>query len=175
MNRINLVAVFIIILLSSCNRYYLVESPEPVKYSSSDFITYYESEYNTVFIAPYNRFLLRKKRNFGQSNYEIIYADEVGYTPSRDGFKLSRSASKKKYRKIYGASFLAYKQKSSEIKNNYFQKKKAAESSSYKAGSSESSDTYKPGTGGPVHVRGYYRKNGTYVSPHTRSAPSRRR
>jgi hypothetical protein len=22
-----------------------------------------------------------------------------------------------------------------------------------------------------VHVRGYYRKNGTYVAPHTRSAP----
>lgn len=28
--------------------------------------------------------------------------------------------------------------------------------------------------GGTVNVRGYYRKNGTYVSPHTRSAPSRR-
>ena len=28
--------------------------------------------------------------------------------------------------------------------------------------------------GGTVHVRGYYRKNGTYVSPHTRSAPRRR-
>ncbi len=24
---------------------------------------------------------------------------------------------------------------------------------------------------GPVHVRGYYRKDGTYVKPHTRSAP----
>jgi hypothetical protein len=29
--------------------------------------------------------------------------------------------------------------------------------------------------GGTVHVRGYYRKNGTYVQPHTRSAPHRRR
>jgi hypothetical protein len=28
------------------------------------------------------------------------------------------------------------------------------------------------GGGGSVHVRGYYRKNGTYVAPHTRSAPS---
>lgn len=25
----------------------------------------------------------------------------------------------------------------------------------------------------PVHVNGYYRKNGTYVRPHTRSAPTR--
>jgi tetratricopeptide (TPR) repeat protein len=31
-----------------------------------------------------------------------------------------------------------------------------------------------PGTGGPVHVRGYTRKDGTYVAPHTRSAPRRR-
>lgn len=26
---------------------------------------------------------------------------------------------------------------------------------------------------GPVHVRGYYRKDGTYVRPHTRSLPRR--
>jgi hypothetical protein len=30
------------------------------------------------------------------------------------------------------------------------------------------------GSGGPVQVRGYYRKNGTYVKPHTRKAPTRR-
>ena len=29
----------------------------------------------------------------------------------------------------------------------------------------------KPGSSGTVYVRGYYRKNGTYVQPHTRSAP----
>lgn len=29
--------------------------------------------------------------------------------------------------------------------------------------------------GGVVHVRGYYRKNGTYVRPHTRSSPRRKR
>lgn len=28
--------------------------------------------------------------------------------------------------------------------------------------------------GGTVNVKGYYRKNGTYVKPHTRSAPTRR-
>lgn len=40
-----------------------------------------------------------------------------------------------------------------------------------------STDDYSPtyGGGGTVSVRGYYRKNGTYVRPHTRSAPSRRR
>lgn len=29
-------------------------------------------------------------------------------------------------------------------------------------------------SGGTVQVKGYYRKNGTYVRPHTRSAPRRR-
>jgi hypothetical protein len=32
-----------------------------------------------------------------------------------------------------------------------------------------------PGTGGSVHVRGYYRRDGTYVRPHTRSRPGSRR
>lgn len=32
-----------------------------------------------------------------------------------------------------------------------------------------------PSTGGSVHVRGYYRKDGTYVRPHTRSRPGSRR
>lgn len=36
------------------------------------------------------------------------------------------------------------------------------------------SSAYIPSTGGSVHVRGYYRKNGTYVRPHTRRAPRRR-
>lgn len=43
----------------------------------------------------------------------------------------------------------------------------------------ESNSSYSTGTGGSVNVKGYYRKDGTYVSPHTRSAPknsgSRRR
>jgi hypothetical protein len=34
-----------------------------------------------------------------------------------------------------------------------------------------SSSTYSGG--GTVHVRGYYRKNGTYVAPYTRRAPRR--
>ncbi|MCT3704275.1 hypothetical protein HZQ89_17910 [Elizabethkingia anophelis] len=40
-------------------------------------------------------------------------------------------------------------------------------SDSYYTPSSSSS------SGGSVHVRGYYRKDGTYVSPHTRRSPRR--
>lgn len=39
--------------------------------------------------------------------------------------------------------------------------------------SSSSSDSYKPS--GVVHVKGYYRKDGTYVRPHTRSYPRRKK
>jgi hypothetical protein len=28
-----------------------------------------------------------------------------------------------------------------------------------------------PTTGGPVHVKGYFKKDGTYVKPHTRRSP----
>jgi hypothetical protein len=40
---------------------------------------------------------------------------------------------------------------------------------SYSTGSSSRSSS-----GGSVNVKGYTRKNGTYVSPHTRSSPSRK-
>lgn len=38
-----------------------------------------------------------------------------------------------------------------------------------------STGRYSSYNSGDVHVRGYYRKDGTYVSPHTRSAPHRHR
>jgi hypothetical protein len=37
------------------------------------------------------------------------------------------------------------------------------------------SSTAKSTSGKTVQVKGYYRKNGTYVKPHTRSAPKRRK
>ncbi|NMN39411.1 hypothetical protein [Pedobacter sp. SG918] len=39
--------------------------------------------------------------------------------------------------------------------------------------SSNSTSRSSTSSGGTVHVKGYTRKNGTYVSPHTRSAPRR--
>lgn len=44
-------------------------------------------------------------------------------------------------------------------------------SPSYSLPSPPSSDSYSGG--GTVHVRGYYRKDGTYVRPHTRRSPRR--
>ncbi|AWG25595.1 hypothetical protein [Flavobacterium kingsejongi] len=46
-------------------------------------------------------------------------------------------------------------------------------SSSSTSSSQTKSDT--PSAGKSVHVKGYTRKDGTYVKPHTRSSPGRRR
>ncbi|MFA7482973.1 MAG: hypothetical protein WC314_20865 [Vulcanimicrobiota bacterium] len=49
----------------------------------------------------------------------------------------------------------------------------AGSSYSTYSGGSYSSSGGSSSAGGPVHVRGYYRKDGTYVRSHTRSRPSR--
>ncbi|MDF2517926.1 MAG: hypothetical protein K0R59_3222 [Sphingobacterium sp.] len=45
---------------------------------------------------------------------------------------------------------------------------------SYLSGSSRYTPSSSTSSGGSVHVKGYYRKNGTYVRPHTRSSGRRR-
>ena len=45
---------------------------------------------------------------------------------------------------------------------------------SYSSSSYSGSSGYSGTGGGSVYVRGYYRKDGTYVRPHTRSRPTRR-
>jgi hypothetical protein len=42
------------------------------------------------------------------------------------------------------------------------------------AGAASVSESSRPTPGTDVHVKGYYRKDGTYVQPHTRSAPRRK-
>ncbi len=42
-----------------------------------------------------------------------------------------------------------------------------------RSSSSSRGGSIKSSSGGPVRVKGYYRKDGTYVAPHTRSRPRR--
>jgi len=53
---------------------------------------------------------------------------------------------------------------------NYVQKTE----SSYTSKTSSSKSSSSSSSGGTVYVKGYNRKDGTYVSPHTRSAPKRK-
>jgi endonuclease YncB( thermonuclease family) len=50
----------------------------------------------------------------------------------------------------------------------------AAETTSTSSPSSGSTSSGSSSAGKEVHVKGYYRKDGTYVRPHTRSAPKRK-
>ncbi|MFP3598797.1 hypothetical protein [Chryseobacterium sp. SIMBA_029] len=93
----------------------------------------------------------------------------VTIIPQNTQVYLSSTTNKKNYRKIkwgdysgwaYNPSYTSY--------SNYVPSTKSS-SSSYRYNSSSSS------SGGSVSVKGYTRKDGTRVSAHTRSAPSRRR
>jgi len=70
---------------------------------------------------------------------------------------------KKSYRKIKYRSYQGY------VYNPVYSGQTEVASSSYRTNSNSSSS--RPKT---VHVKGYTRKDGTYVKPHTRSAPRRK-
>lgn len=83
---------------------------------------------------------------------------------------LSSKSNSNNYKKIkwgnysgwaYNPSYTTY--------SNYTPLKTSSNSSTYNYKSNSSS------SGGSVSVKGYTRKDGTYVRPHTRSSPSRRR
>ncbi|MDR6406611.1 MULTISPECIES: hypothetical protein [Chryseobacterium] len=84
---------------------------------------------------------------------------------------LSPKANKKNYKKIKWGNYSGWAH--NPVYTTYSNYTSVGSSSgtyphNYNSRSSSSSS-------GTVHVKGYYRKSGTYVSPHTRSASSRRR
>lgn len=82
---------------------------------------------------------------------------------------ISNKANKKNYKKIKWGNYygLAYNPSYTSY---------SAYTSAESYNTSTPSYNYTPSTssGGTVHVKGYTRKDGTYVRPHTRSAPRRR-
>lgn len=98
--------------------------------------------------------------------------DLITTVPKNTEVFLSSGSNKKKYKRIkwgnysgwtYNPAFTTY--------SNYVSSKGSSSGTSayhYSSGRSTSSS-------GSVSVKGHYRKNGSYVRPHTRSAPSRRK
>lgn len=93
----------------------------------------------------------------------------VTVVPKDTQVYLSSTLNKNNYRKtkwgnysgwLYNPTYTSY--------SNYTPLTKTS-SSSYNYNSSNSSK------GGSVSVKGYHKKDGTYIRPHTRSAPSRKR
>lgn len=109
------------------------------------------------------------KNNLNSAQVESVKSGEPIYMildKSSKGFRKVKYKGKVGY--IYQPGFKSY------TKSDYQQAYSSTNTSdSLKR---EPINTYKPSSssGGTVHVRGYYRKNGTYVRPHTRSAPRRR-
>ncbi|RZL17069.1 MAG: hypothetical protein EOO89_09790 [Pedobacter sp.] len=101
------------------------------------------------------------------------YGTVSGYSPRIVTWKPLRKLSKKQLELLafttdYGYTF------DGVSTSSYRYGRLAATSTSYKPSSSYGSgSTTTKSIGGTVHVKGYTRKDGTYVRPHTRSAPRR--
>lgn len=116
------------------------------------------------------------------TNYYTVYTNEDTYfqksknneyetvlIPSGTPVYLNSSYNSKGYKKIkYRGNYYW----SSGF--NYSYTTPSYNSSSYYSSPRSSSYSSSSSSGGTVNVKGYYRKNGTYVKPHTRSAPRRR-
>ncbi|MCX8525884.1 hypothetical protein OF897_18375 [Chryseobacterium formosus] len=100
----------------------------------------------------------------GESSVTIIPKDTEVF--------LSLKADKKNFRKLKWGNYYGWANKPNYT--SYTGYSKASSYSSSPQSRSSSSYNSKSSSGGSVQVKGYTRKNGTYVSPHTRSAPRRR-
>lgn len=150
---IKLLLFFLVFIISSCSKsYYVGYSLQDVKlYSIPDTTMSYSS------VIPSNKLILIKKE-ISTNVYYVIYENKVGYIYNTNFYH------KRKYNysidgQVYGYS--TYKRKDKKIINSRYY-------------TTPSNYYYSPSKGGPVHVRGYYRKNGTYVRPYTRRSPRRR-
>jgi len=163
MRKLSLLIAWILIFLTSCTS---TRSSAPLESINNYYlcivdtvITLYKFDNGALPLVtiPVNRQIIVKDRN--QPYREVIYGEYVGYI---------------KYRRFYVENAFDAKKLPGYVYNNdhtytYVESvAKAANKSSRTNATSSSS------SGGPVRVKGYYRKNGTYVRPHTRSAPTRR-
>lgn len=77
----------------------------------------------------------------------------------------------RKYRKIKYGNYVGWTYNPNYKESSYY----SSRSNSLSTSRSSSSSNYStPSSSKTVNVKGYYRKDGTYVRPHTRSAPKRK-
>jgi hypothetical protein len=106
-----------------------------------------------------------------------VNADTILYSSGNDGSSLVYSVpsgssvyikgkKSKKYRKIKYGNYAGWAYYPNYTASSYY----SSSSSSSSSSSTRSSSNYSS-PGKTVNVKGYYRKNGTYVRPHTRSSP----
>ncbi|OAV64719.1 hypothetical protein Barb6_03132 [Bacteroidales bacterium Barb6] len=135
-----------LILFSGCSSsYYLCETTNQILVSGKD----------TIITIPKGKFVFVKNND---KNY-FSYGNTRAYAQSK-------SWTKKVKIKSSELQFLNFD--NSDLTYVFIGKKYGIENiPTY----NNSSSTYYEGSGGTVHVKGYHRKDGTYVRPYTRSAP----
>ena len=135
-----------IMMFGCSNIYYIGQTTTPINvYNTTD------TTVTTTYIIPVGSKVLTKRRT--KKFHYIIYQNHKGYTFN------PVYANYRKYDysldgELYGYTSKKYNQSNSSSGN----KTKSTYSSTSKT----------------VKVKGYTKKNGTYVSPHTRSSPSRK-
>ena len=144
-----LILLFSILIFGSCTtNYFLCETAGPVKlYTSPD-------THSTYIEIPVGKSLIStgKYKKYRKAKY----GNKRGYV-----YK-TRFLSEKKIRSLSDWEFDSETSTYKYSRFNY-----TLNNSKYKYKSKS--------TGGTVQVKGYYRKDGTYVRPHTRRAPFRKR
>lgn len=164
MKQLNLLFFAAILMLSSCttNYYLTVSDTDTPVYNTLNGIDQQTSiEAGKAFIYL-----------DGKKNTSVTYGSASGFSSQLVSWKRLKKLTKKQvdhltftpgYGYIYDGIPVALYQYGRLIKNT-------PSSGSSSSGSTTRSST---SSGGTVHVKGYTRKDGTYVSPHTRSAPRR--
>ena len=102
----------------------------------------------------------------------ILYSSEndgssVVYTVPSGSSVYIKGKNYRKYRKIKYGNYAGWAYYPNYTAPSYYS------SGSSSSSNSRSSSSYSS-PGKTVNVKGYYRKNGTYVKPHTRNAPRRK-
>ena|SRR5687767_13513050 len=145
--------LFLCAVFASCSNYYLciVDNPTTL-YKQKDTAT------TILIIEPGKQIITaRSYKNFEQTQF----GSYEGYI-LKTRFRVENKYSSKDIK------YLTFHNDSIYIYSNPSNTAKTLKSSSSSSNSSSSS------SGGTVYVKGYYRKDGTYVRPHTRSAPKRK-
>lgn len=164
MKKLNVLFLVVMLMLSSCttNYYLTVSDTETPVYSTLNGIDQLAS------IEAGKAFLYLD----GKKNTVVIYGSTSGFSSQLSTWKRLKKFSKKQIDNLTFTTGYGYTYDGIPV--TLYQYGRLLKNSP-SSGSSSSSSTTRSSTssGGTVHVKGYTRKNGTYVSPHTRSAPRR--
>lgn len=162
MNRLTLAILSIVLLLSSCttNYFLVVSDTDTPIYSDME----YESQQGNIQAGT--AFLYKGNGKAGETQYGII----KGYSSKVAGWKSLKKLSKKQIDELVFTTDYGYTYWN--IPTSMYRYGRLYQPTTT-TGTRASSSKPSTSSGGTVHVKGYTRKDGTYVQPHTRSAPRR--